>query len=80
MFDMSNPFSGLHGKSNGATNMIMQRQMNCDLAARRFIDLRKDNFDINDKYLQQATLARYGLADATADELRYIAKQVEIGG
>ena len=78
MFNMKNPLSGLHSSQvNGATCAIMQRQVNCDNAIRKLVDLAEDDYDINNVDLQNSVFARYGLSNITRDEIEYIQRGVE---
>ena len=75
-FNIKNPFTGLHGETNGATYMLMQREENLQRAIRYFTSLATDDFDINDIKMQREVLRRYNLEDITHDELLRIEKAI----
>ena len=75
-FDMNNPFSGLHGQINGATYIIMERQSNCDKVIKELKNLSYRDYDIEDEDLFYCVCARYGLANITREEERYIKARI----
>lgn len=69
MFNPSNP--------SPFTMSIMQRQQDIDNAVAYFVDLWRDDYDINDDKVQQMVFKRYGLNELSAAEEREIIRKVE---
>lgn len=71
MFDPTNP--------NPFTMSIMERQQAIDNAVRYFIDLYRDDVDINDAEVQAKVFKHYSLENITESEQAEIARRVERG-
>lgn len=70
MFDTQNILSGLHQQqSNGATAMLMQRELNKEGAVAYLKDLIKDDFDIRDPKVLKTVFRYYNLNDLTKTEI-----------
>ena len=74
-FDMTNPFSGLHGETNGATAMLLQRAEDKENAIRYLRDLIKDDGDITDPLVIKKVLRFYNLVDISKREVSEMIKE-----
>jgi hypothetical protein len=68
IFDMSNPFSGLHGEVNGATARIMQHEADKEMAVKYLKHLIADDVDVNDPLVIKRVLRFYNLEDISKAE------------